>query len=351
MHILKPVIRKNQLVLNQEAGSIMSLDTLMEQFNQQVTQRYSPGAQMFDSQGRFNVEALRTNALLRKQEWEELDEAVVKIAKAELVGVGDLVQRGLTVQLAGIGTTISQYEDLSDMSAANISMGGTIPGEEDKLVYTLNSVPVPIFHKNFRLNLRMLEASRQNQSGIDTAYAEAATRRVLEQMDEVLFNGTTLVINGNSIFGYTTQTNRNTGSISNAWDGASGTPVADVLDMLEALYNDNFRGPYGIYVPTAYWAALQEDYKAESERSVMARILSFAGVEFVKVSDRIDNEVVVVTLRKDVVDMAIAQDLITTQWASGDTFTQHFKVWSCMAPRVKDDASSSPQSGIAHWSE
>ena len=342
MHLIKTPIKKNMLVFNESQGSIMRLETFMNQCAQRM------GGSMFNAQGKFNVQALRTNDLLRKDEWEELDAAVVRIAKAALNGISDLVTRGLTVTLGGIGTTISQYEDLSDMSAANVSMGGTTPGEEDKLDFNLNSVPVPIFHKNFRLNLRMLEASRQAGSGLDTTYVEVATRRVLEQMEEVLFNGHTMKVNANSIFGYTTQTNRETGSISNPWSGASGTPVADSLAMLQALYDNNYQGPYGMYVPVAYWAALQEDYKSESELTVMQRIMNFDNMEFIKVSDRLSAEVIVVTFRKDVVDMAIAQDIITTQWASGDTFTQHFKVWSCMVPRVKEDATT--QSGIAHWS-
>ena len=92
MHLIPTPIKKNQIVFN-EGGSAVTLESLMEQFSQQAVQRYSPGATMFNAQGKFNVQALRTNALLRKDEWEELDAAVVRIAAAEMVWIADLVSR------------------------------------------------------------------------------------------------------------------------------------------------------------------------------------------------------------------------------------------------------------------
>ena len=57
-------------------------------------------------QSGFNVNALRTNDTLRKDEWELFDETVVEVARERLVGVGDLIERNLRLDVANpLGTT------------------------------------------------------------------------------------------------------------------------------------------------------------------------------------------------------------------------------------------------------
>ena len=73
----------------------------------------------------LNVNQFRTNDTLRKDEWLEIDRAVIEIARDRLTGVADLVSAGLTINLVnGLGTTVFQWEDMSDMTAADINMEG-----------------------------------------------------------------------------------------------------------------------------------------------------------------------------------------------------------------------------------
>lgn len=51
--------------------------------------------------------AMLHNALLRKDEWLEIDRVVLETAKTELVVVQDLVTQGLTKQLGGLGSKVS----------------------------------------------------------------------------------------------------------------------------------------------------------------------------------------------------------------------------------------------------
>ena len=50
-------------------------------------------------QAGMNVNTLRTNTTLRKDEWKEIDDTVVQISRQRLVGVGDLISRGLNYPL------------------------------------------------------------------------------------------------------------------------------------------------------------------------------------------------------------------------------------------------------------
>src|SRR5204863_598432 len=54
----------------------------------------------------FNVQALRPNGVLQKDEWKILDDTVTQVARARLRGIADLISRGLTVNLRNpLGTT------------------------------------------------------------------------------------------------------------------------------------------------------------------------------------------------------------------------------------------------------
>ncbi len=95
----------------------------------------------------LNISQLRTNDTLRKDEWLEIDRAVIKIARDRLRGVSDLVAAGLTINLSnGLGTTVFQWEDMSDMTEANVNMEGITEGDRDRVTFDLNSIPLPIVH-------------------------------------------------------------------------------------------------------------------------------------------------------------------------------------------------------------
>src|SRR5690606_33206914 len=74
-------------------------------------------------QSGFNVNALRTNGTLRKDEWIQYDTAVVEVARKRLGAVADLLNAGLRYNLANaLGTTRVEWETVSDMDPADITM-------------------------------------------------------------------------------------------------------------------------------------------------------------------------------------------------------------------------------------
>jgi hypothetical protein len=46
---------------------------------------------------------------------------------------------------------------------------------------------------------------------------------------------------------------------------------------------------------------------------------------------------VLVQMTRDVVDLAVGVDVSTVQWETRGGFTQHFKIFTAIAPRVKSD--------------
>ncbi len=297
----------------------------------------------------LNVNSLRSNALLRKEEWVELDTTVVEIARQRLVGIADLQSRGLTLPLGGLGTLVSQYEAQSDMTPAQVDMSGVTPGEEDNVTFDLRSVPIPIIHKDFRINIRRLEASRRLGDSIDTTQAAVATRRVVDGNENMLFKGVGVTVDGNKIYGYTTHPNRNLGDLQ-VWNFANiGNIYDDILGMVAKAHAAHYYGPYILYVSSNRWPALMLVHDDGSGQTALARAKNIPGIEDIKVSDAlVDDNAVLVQMTKDVVDLAVAQDITTVQWDSLGGMMVHFKVMNALAPRIKSDHDG--RCGIVHYS-
>lgn len=304
----------------------------------------------------MNVNALRTNDVLMKDEWVQFDQTVVEVARARLVAVGALVQQGLVYNIAGgLGTTVVQWDKASDMSPANVSMSGVTEGERDRILFTLQSMPLPITHKEFQINVRNLIATRRSGSRLDTSQAAMATRLVAEQIERSLYDGIAITSGGGTIYGLRTEPNRNTGALkAGGWAAAATTGadiLADVLKMMDALADDNMYGPYELHVSIDAWNKLQDDFKANSDRTILERILAISGIMAVRPSPYltggVNNQVVMFQTTSDVVDIVDGLQPTTVQWETNGGMTVNFKVMSIMIPRVKSDANN--QSGVAHY--
>ncbi len=300
----------------------------------------------------LNINQLRTNDTLRKDEWLEIDRAVIEIARDRLTGVTDLVNAGLTINLVnGLGTTVFQWEDMSDMTAADINMEGITEGNRDRVVFDLNSIPLPIVHKDFYISKRVLTASRTLGQPLDITQAEVAAQLVAEQVENILFNGASnLTFGGGTLFGYRDFPNRNTFTLPAAWDASATTGsdmLRDLLDMLALLHTDRMFGPYVLYVPTLYWTRFQDDFKTNSDRMILERLLAISGIASIKPADTLPaNNVVLTQMSANNTKMVIGMQPTVVQWETQGGMRLHFKVMTIMVPRVA--ATHTDQSGIVH---
>lgn len=306
----------------------------------------------------MNVKALRTNDLLRKEEWQELDNILVGVQRQRLIGISDLVARGLSFPLAGgLGTLLSQYERLGDMSAANVDFNAATEGEKDSVTFGLISVPVPIFHKDFQIGIRRQQASAgPNGHGtpIDTTQIETAGQKVVEAMEAVLFNGMNVPTTGgtggglqtgggnvtqNYLFGYTNHPNINTVSGSD-WGTATNVQT-DVIAAIAAAEADRYYGPYVLYVSPVQFGQLRAFFTDGSGDQVFDRVKRIQGIEDIRPGDQLtDGTAILVSFRRDVVDLAIGQEMTVVEWETKGGMINNFKVMSALAPRIKSDAAN-----------
>lgn len=295
--------------------------------------------------------ALRTNDLLRKDEWIRLDEAVVRVARTLITAIADLRAAGLVRNLGSLGVLIDQYERVTEVEPAEQNMTGVAPGERDLPEYTLVGVPIPITFKDFQVNIRTLEASRTMGAAMDTVTAELCTRQVAESLDDMVFNGSNVQVDGTLVRGYTTHPDRITGSLTgNGWDDAATRDIiADSIAMVAAAEAQNYRGPFTMYVPVAYMSELRADYStAKGDRTFLERILAIDAINAVKSSpDLTGDEVLLVQLTSDTVDLSVGQDIVTVEWDEMGGLVSNFKIMAAMAPRVKSTAVSA--TGVVHF--
>lgn len=301
----------------------------------------------------FSEKPIQTNATLRKDEWLSLEEQIIMAARERLVIVDDLQSNGLTSNVGGLGTMISEWETASEMTDATATMDGETEADRDTQEFGLSGVPIPVIQKPFRVSERMLLASRTRGASLDTTLGEEASRAVARTSEKMVFNGLSLgTVRGYNVYGLTTFPGRSTFTISD-WSLGTVTPediLADILAMVEQLETDERHfGPFTLYIPATFSARFREDFKANSDKTLMQRVTDEQVISDVKTSDVLaDGNVILVQLTRDVIDLAVASDVTTVQWASGSGWTNKFQVFAAWAPRLKQDFDG--HVGILHGS-
>lgn len=301
---------------------------------------------------------IHTNASLRKDEWINLDEQLIEAARERLVIIDDLISGGLTYNAGGLGTLIAEWERASEITDGSITMDGESSGEKDRQDFSLQGVPIPVIHKEFSIGERMLMASRQRGAGLDVTNGTEAARAVARTSERMVFYGAQIgnvksSVNSYGIPGLATFADRATFTISDWSDEVNVTPETifkEILKMVQKMETEERKyGPFALYIPGAYASRFREDFKEFSDKTLMERVTDEDSITRVRVADALNvGDVMLIQMEKSVLDLAIASDLTTVQWASGSGWTNHFQNFAAWAPRLKSDYDG--RCGILHAS-
>lgn len=300
------------------------------------------------------VVGMHANATLRKDEWKTYDEAVLKAATQRRIGVADLLTYGLTYNLGnGLGTMVLEYETVNEFTAAEVTMDARARIQKDRPNFEIAYLPIPITHKDYSINARALAASRSRGDDLNTTSAELASQKVAEMTEQYLFKGSgSFTYGGGTIYGYMTAPNRNQVTFSSdEWDNSAGGDdiLADVMAMKQALIDARYYGPYMLYIPTNFETAIDDDYKAASDKSIRQRIKEVDRIIDVKVADFLtDDNVIMVQMTPDVVRLVNGMELSNVEWNEEGGMTLNYKVMEIKVPQIRSDQNS--RCGIAHLS-
>ena len=295
-----------------------------------------------------------TNAVatLRKDEWIQLDTAVVKAAKPRLRAVADLRGRGLQYVIPnGMGKTVLQTESQSDISDATVSMDGLRESQKDRPEYDLVNLPLPIIHKDFQYTARQVMASRNGGSPLDTTGAELAARRVAEMAEKLLLGvSTTAAFGGGTVYGYTTLLGRMsevlTAPTASSWSPA--VTVQEVLEMRSKSTAARHYGPWMLYTSPDWDQYLDDDYSSlKGDLTLRERLAKISGVEGIQTLDYLeDYDMVLVQMTSDVVREIVGMDITTLQWETQGGMLLNFKVMAILVPQLRTDFNGN--GGIVH---
>lgn len=297
---------------------------------------------------------LRTNDTLRHDEWRYFDEVLIAEAQIRLVGVADLISRGLVRNVPNaMGKTVYNYELVSFMDPATVSMDGVTRSNNDRQEFSMLGLPLPITHKDFYLNLRTLQASRNGGEGLDTTQISTSGRVVSEMAELMLFQGSKTFA-GLPIYGYMTHPKRKTVTfVANGnWANGAKTGVDflnDLLLMMKTAQTSTNRmnGPYMLYISRDANNALDADFKANVSQTIRQRLLQVDGLLGITVADQLPSgNVILVQMTPDVVVWVQGEPLQTVQWDTEGGFHINYKAFQIAVPLIRADIQG--RSGIVH---
>lgn len=293
--------------------------------------------------------AVRTHnatATLRYDEWKQFDDAVLKASRQRLRAVADLRGQGLTYSIPnGMGKTVFVTEKMSDPGNAAISMDGLRAAADDRPIFEIENLPLPIISSDFSFSARQLATSRNGNTPLDTVMAEAAARRVAEEAERLLIGtstlwGSTKAYGGGYIYGYTSHPDITTVSITapttSGWTGE--TLLSEILEMIQGSLDDYHYGPWALYFSPGWARYLGEDFKAASDKSVIQRIREIDGLTSIRTLDYLTNYgILLVQMTSEVVREVVGMDFTTVQWETTGGLEVHFKVMAIMVPQIRSD--------------
>lgn len=308
-----------------------------------------------DKNNPANYKNIQANSgTLRRDEWKQLDEAIVPIAENRLTGIRSLVSRGLVFNLGNaFGTTILESHGISDAFEAELTMDGITRSKGDRQEFSHTYLPIPITHVDYEINARVLEASRRMGNPLDTTSAERAARKVAEKIEKMLYSAETYAYGGGTIYSFLNFPHRNTDTLTKKWTEATPAEIlADVVKMKEACMDDGFYGPYILYVPTAYETVLDKDYSiaGASMTTIGERLLKLKNIVAIEVVDTMAGDnVIMVQASTDVVRVVNGMGVTNVQWKAEGNFVNLYKVMAIQVPQLRADFNN--KCGIAHFSK
>lgn len=281
-----------------------------------------------------------------------IDKAVVEVGLQRLTFVADLLAEGLTYDLTDpLSMTHVEWNKSNKVGAAQRVMTPSARTENKLPTILPSRLPVYITLDGFQLDIRTLKMSQRVGTPLDVANIKSCTRSVNEAIEDAAINGATtldgqdLYVGGYSAPGLLNAPNANTKTLTaSAWAMSTsvGTTVqAEVLDMISKLQADKKYGPYNLYVPTATGIALNQDFKANGNDSILQRLqeIEVGGRKLrIRTADMLPaTKVALVQMTSDVVDIVDGQRPTVVPWTSLDGFTVHNLVMGIMITRFRSD--------------
>ena len=301
----------------------------------------------------YHAVPVQRNATLRRDEWKQLDDALLTVANTRLDGVQDLIDNGLVFDLGGNGmaTTVLEHHTKDQPFTATLSMDGVVRGDNDRPNYETVYTPLPINHVDFMLTAREIAVSRKLGNPLNVDNAIDAARAVMLKREQMLFTNITYKFGGGTIYSYINHPHRNTVSMGTNWNADTVANIyTDVKAMKAALIAKNQFGPFALYYPQDCETKFDDDYSTTTatNMTLRERVLKMQNMKICKAVDTLPTgNAVMVNLSTNTVRLVRGMALTNLEWST-DPMVFNYKAMAIEIPQVRADASN--QCGVCHCS-
>jgi hypothetical protein len=297
---------------------------------------------------------------LEKLQWIKLDSLIIAAARQRLRAWADLMAASPYGGFNGMGKTILEHQTMNDPGEAIVDMDGLSEIRSDARKFQLEGIPLPITHSGFRYNRRELEISRSSGIPLNVRDAEAAGRRIAEKLEDTVvgdvagmdFGDSTDYSRASKVYGYTNYPDRATTTLTTPTGSNPEVTVANVLEMRDALYNNQFYGPFILYHSKDWDRYLDNDYArlggSNANMTLRDRLRRIEGISDVRRLDRLDDTYtfILMEMSSNVAQAVNGMDITTIQWETHGGMQIHFKVLCIQVPRIFSDIDGN--CGICH---
>jgi uncharacterized linocin/CFP29 family protein len=262
---------------------------------------------------------------LNDQEWENIKEIVVEVARKRLVGRRIVDLHGPL----GPGVQTIVHDHFSGTTIGRIGLLGEEESDPIRSVRRESGI-IPLIYKDFILHWRDIETSRQTGAPLDTSAAAGAAAFCADAEDDLIFNGSSemgyeglMVVDGRHV-----HHRRNWAEAGNAFK--------DVVDATQKLVQDGFYGPYAIVVSPALYSQMHQVHPGTGVLEIEhVRQLVTDGVHQSPLI-REGYGMIVATGAQNF-DLAVAQDL-TVAYLGAEHMNHPFRVFESVYLRIKRHA-------------
>lgn len=266
----------------------------------------------------------REQSPLTFDEWEQLEKAIVEVAKRTLV-----CRRFMSiVGPIGVGHQVVQCDVYLGIEPGVCEVK---PGEESESCEPVRTgkrkyITLPTIYKPFAISWRDLEYYRQSNIPIDTSQASAASFATAVAED-------TLIIHGDKrleIEGFLSVEGRQTMSMSD-WD-VMGNAFNDVALGVSKLSEKGFYGPYYLLLNPKEYFKLNRVYhntgllEIEQIKKLVEDVYHTPIVP--------EGKAILVSAGPQNMDLVIGLD-ISLAYVESTNMVHHFRVMEVVAPRIK----------------
>lgn len=264
----------------------------------------------------------RSSAPLTGDEWQRLDEAVVKTARTMLVG------RKLIEVLGPLGPGVYSipYAIFSGRQSAGVDMIGD---REDLAVEAdrRGTVNLPVIFKDFKIFWRDVEADRHLGIPLNVSTAAVAAADVAVQEDDLIFNGHEAL--GQQ--GLLSTEGRLTVGLGNWQEG--GGPLADAVQAVNALTTAGHYGPYAMAVSPYLYGQTVRVY-GNTGMLELDQVKALLRGPVYPSSAIGGNKAVVIATGMQNLNLAVGQDLVTA-YTAAENMNHIFRVFETLALLIR----------------